>query len=628
MKNSKKGFTLVELIIVVAVIALLAAVLIPTFSSLITKANQAKDEALVSNFNKAIALSTEKYDTVYDVLGAVKENAGFDVAKISASVSEHEILWDSVNYCFVYKTTGGVKYIPETQSTTIADNEQYKFWQICDEKHPIPETQTYSIYWAGADLAEVNVSVGFDAGDASVGTINYVNNSNNEKKVVLNAKGTQTINVDAEKDTIKQFGEVQDVNIAKCAPDSYEIYGKVSGTVTVKQGHVKVEEKATVGTVVVPADATGAVKLTNNGTLSVVNTISAPTSANISVTNNGAIDVSVGTTQIEGTQSTTKYETVKKLTSDTHEITEGGFYDGTGVTIGSTGNTGNEQYALNLKTTDKVVVTGVTLTGNRGIQLEYNGSGNFDFTLVNSIIQTSVRGIQLWFNSGDNNTGARIVVNNCKIENSTIQDYDTNVVNQNPGIGITGAKNATVVVRDTTIQGYGYAVQLNYYGTSEKNENVDIQVENCILKGRAGFDAVQATGCNITIKKSLVRGINIFGGKTESFGVFVLEQYATNCKLTVEDCELQGYRSPATDYNTEYAFEVRGEGNTINMVGETTMYEEIYFTAESTNVPSSVAELMNWKKISAGNTINGTFKSATCVIHKGSETKVFDWLKK
>ena len=77
MENSKKGFTLVELIIVVAVIALLAAVLIPTFSSLITKANQAKDEALVSNLNKALALSTEKYDTVHDVLQAVQGKRRF-----------------------------------------------------------------------------------------------------------------------------------------------------------------------------------------------------------------------------------------------------------------------------------------------------------------------------------------------------------------------------------------------------------------------------------------------------------------------------------------------------------------------------------------------------------------------
>ena len=41
MKNtSKKGFTLVELVIVIAVIAVLAAVLIPTFTSVITTAKQ------------------------------------------------------------------------------------------------------------------------------------------------------------------------------------------------------------------------------------------------------------------------------------------------------------------------------------------------------------------------------------------------------------------------------------------------------------------------------------------------------------------------------------------------------------------------------------------------------------
>ena len=38
-KNNRKGFTTVELIIVIAVIAILATVLIPTFSNLINKAN-------------------------------------------------------------------------------------------------------------------------------------------------------------------------------------------------------------------------------------------------------------------------------------------------------------------------------------------------------------------------------------------------------------------------------------------------------------------------------------------------------------------------------------------------------------------------------------------------------------
>ena len=43
MKNTKKkGFTIVELVIVIAVIAILAAVMIPTFSNVVAKANESK----------------------------------------------------------------------------------------------------------------------------------------------------------------------------------------------------------------------------------------------------------------------------------------------------------------------------------------------------------------------------------------------------------------------------------------------------------------------------------------------------------------------------------------------------------------------------------------------------------
>lgn len=41
-KLNKKGFTIVELVIVIAVIAILAGVLIPTFATVVTKANQSK----------------------------------------------------------------------------------------------------------------------------------------------------------------------------------------------------------------------------------------------------------------------------------------------------------------------------------------------------------------------------------------------------------------------------------------------------------------------------------------------------------------------------------------------------------------------------------------------------------
>ena len=41
-KNNRKGFTIVELVIVIAVIAVLATVLVPTFGNVIEKANNSK----------------------------------------------------------------------------------------------------------------------------------------------------------------------------------------------------------------------------------------------------------------------------------------------------------------------------------------------------------------------------------------------------------------------------------------------------------------------------------------------------------------------------------------------------------------------------------------------------------
>lgn len=41
-RNNKKGFTIVELVIVIAVIAILAGIMIPTFGSIIDQANQSE----------------------------------------------------------------------------------------------------------------------------------------------------------------------------------------------------------------------------------------------------------------------------------------------------------------------------------------------------------------------------------------------------------------------------------------------------------------------------------------------------------------------------------------------------------------------------------------------------------
>ena len=50
-RNNKKGFTIVELVIVIAVIAILSAVLIPTFGGIVDKAQASKAQQEVKNIH-------------------------------------------------------------------------------------------------------------------------------------------------------------------------------------------------------------------------------------------------------------------------------------------------------------------------------------------------------------------------------------------------------------------------------------------------------------------------------------------------------------------------------------------------------------------------------------------------
>ena len=60
MRNNKKGFTLAELLIVVAIIAVLVAIAIPIFANQLEKSREATDAA---NVRSAVATLATKYLT-------------------------------------------------------------------------------------------------------------------------------------------------------------------------------------------------------------------------------------------------------------------------------------------------------------------------------------------------------------------------------------------------------------------------------------------------------------------------------------------------------------------------------------------------------------------------------------
>ena len=62
-KNNKKGFTLIELVIVIAILAILALILVPAISKYVDNANTAKNEASarVIYTNAVLANATIQY---------------------------------------------------------------------------------------------------------------------------------------------------------------------------------------------------------------------------------------------------------------------------------------------------------------------------------------------------------------------------------------------------------------------------------------------------------------------------------------------------------------------------------------------------------------------------------------
>lgn len=116
-KTNKRGFTIVELVIVIAVIAILAAVLIPTFSSVIKKANLSNDQQNVRNMNTALAVEVipdSKFATAGDAINGLYRE-GWNTGKLETySKGFHYAYSLENNRMYLLDETGTVVYPEES----------------------------------------------------------------------------------------------------------------------------------------------------------------------------------------------------------------------------------------------------------------------------------------------------------------------------------------------------------------------------------------------------------------------------------------------------------------------------------------------------------------------------------
>lgn len=228
MKASKKrGFTIIELVIVIAVIAILAAVLIPTFANIIQKANVANDVALARNMN-TILIADEatngRSTDMYDVLIAL-EQGGFKLENLNPRADGNVFAWDKANNQIVYLEKGSTK--PIFQAKEIGNNKGDLY--ITTRKAEVfADYPGYSYYFASDISGDITLKGGscLDTGEfALTGDVSVVT----DKDVEIHGTINGTITVDSTSGKITNYSVVgKKVVIKNTATTSYHERGHVA----------------------------------------------------------------------------------------------------------------------------------------------------------------------------------------------------------------------------------------------------------------------------------------------------------------------------------------------------------------------------------------------------------------
>ena len=502
-RNGKRGFTIVELVVVIAVVAILAAVLIPTFASVIKKANVSNDVVLVKELNDGLKMEEvggKKNDTMTDALNVAKDY-GFEVEKLTPR-SSGEILWDSVNNRFVLlDENGDAVYKDESKTLSSGAN----LWKIVNNAEEAANNTKYSSYIKGnATIDTLTVTNGVDVGENTVANIVYANAAAHD--VVIRTDSYDTVvNVNAAAANVKHYGQAKEINIAEVAMTSYHEYGDIMGNINVAKGNVEIENGAKVPNVVISSVTVGETTVTP----------AANTEVKVQVKEEAKVNT------VQSKVNAVKAETVTTVKGTTEVAT----IEKNDENVAYVGKTGYKTFNAALTQASKLDNSTITLTNDcKHLYLTNLGKGNQ--------ITIDLNGYELTHSTNSSMfnvyNGTNLTIKNGKITANNVT-YGTNAL-------ISSSTSSCVYAYNVTIE----TTSSVFY---PKGDAAKVVIENCNVN--AGVYAVATNagkvdnyGVIISIKNSELRTKGFSGNDGDDCTIMI----NVSGTLNIEDSKIYGHR--------------------------------------------------------------------------------------
>lgn len=247
-RSTEKGFTVVELVIVVAVIAILAAVLVPTFSEVVRNAKVSKDVSLFKNVNIALAAQEAtdgKPKRASDAIGKIF-NDGFVLNRLIPAAEGCYVVYDLTNNRFALLDSEFDIVYSETE---ISNN----LYLLTGDQNTIDKAklnETYSFKYLITTNENLTLDNSFDA--RLIGDCNVTLKTDNTECFIFTDGGNIVVN--APQATITHVGNADTVTVDKVSGNSYHVQGTVNELI-LRSGRVVVEGDSVVDVIVIPEDA-------------------------------------------------------------------------------------------------------------------------------------------------------------------------------------------------------------------------------------------------------------------------------------------------------------------------------------------------------------------------------------